>query len=119
MKEKGRAGAGRGERGGDSRCPGEALRAGPALEVRRLAVAAAAASASAASAGRHHEPGPAEGAGRRQLQPGAAHACPGRQPREHPAPSRDRSLLALGMFQKQTYFCDTCEEFRKQFNNFT
>ena len=44
----------------------------------------------AASAGRHHESRPAERAGWRQLQAGAAHECPGRQPREHSAPPRDR-----------------------------
>lgn len=86
--EQGRA---RASGGGDSRGPGAAFRAAPALGLRTLGVAVAAVfSAAPASAGCHHEPGPAQGAGRRQLQPGAAHANPGRQPREHPAPPGDR-----------------------------
>ena len=81
-------GAGRGGRGGgDPPCTGAALSVGPAQELRIPAVAAATYTASAA---RYHESRPAERAGRRQLQPGAAHECPGRQPREHSAPPRDR-----------------------------
>lgn len=88
-KEKGRAGAGE---GGASPVLGRLL--GPAPRRRRRPVVAAAATASTSAATavacRHHEPRSSQGAGSRQLQPGAAHARPGRQPREHPAPPRDR-----------------------------